>query len=870
MVNVFITPRFEGPDTGEGGIRRVVEAQRKYLPDYGVNIVTNVDDADVVAAHAVEWPRTTKPVVSHNHGLYWAEYEWAQWALNANRAVIDSLHRADAVTAVSQWTAKAIERNTMISPTVVYHGIDAQEWTPNAKGAHKGYVLWNKTRVDQICDPTSMQSLATLCPDVQFVTTYGSPEKNVEVTGKVPYEDAKQYVTDAAVYLCTARETFGIGTLEAMAAGVPVLGWAWGGQLEIIDHKVNGWLSRPGDFADLEKGLRYCLEHRVTMGKAARKKVLAQFTWQKAIKEYADLYVKVLDAEKARDGIRVSVVIPCYNLGTLIEDTVRSVAQQPALTSGEVEIVIVDDASTDNSGTVCDGLADRFTGITVIHNATNQYLAGALNTGIAAAKGKYIIPIDADNMLGDGCLPILADALDNNNSLDIVYGAMQVIEESGKEWVSTWPQDFNFGQQLGHHNQIPSTAMYRKKMWERVGGYRRRCRTAEDADFWCRVTSYGARPKKVTDMVTLKYRDRHDSMSHTVADWPWEKWYPWHRDPKMSPPISPFSGPIWTYEPPRISVIIPVGPGHTHLVVDAVDSLVSQDFRHWECIVINDSGTPIPWIHPFVTVLDTGGNRGAAFTRNMGFEAARAKLVLPLDADDYLQPNALSAFWETWQKVGGYIYSDWIVQETGEIKETEDYDCAAIKYRLPHAVTALYTKEMWKAVGGFDDKLDAWEDWDFIIALAAKGYCGARLPLPLVQYRINSGTRREELYARRDVLIENIKVKWQKYYAGDEPMPCGGCGGQARVQSAQEVMAASGPATPSNNGGDNLVLLEYVGKVSGPITFRGQKTGTQYRFGLDVSHKLKYVHKDDLDGFEGRTDFVRGKPPVELLQAAGR
>lgn len=885
-MKVYITPRFDGEDKGDGGIRRVVEAQKKWLPTVGVDIADSIGDCDVVAAHAVEWPRTDRPVVSHNHGLYWAEYEWPQWALNANRAVIESMHKADAVTAVSEWAANAIARNTWIRPTVVYHGVDTDEWTPTRKAAPEKYVLWNKTRVDPICDPSPMQELAALARDYKFLSTFGEVADNVSVTGRLPFDQAKTLVRNADIYLCTSRETFGIGTLEAMACGVPVLGFAWGGQREIITHGVDGWLVKPGDFVGLERGLRYISAHREEMGYAARKKVLDKFTWAKLIGGYKEIYERVA-AERASYTCKATVVITCYNLGQYLEDAVRSVANQPPLNGGgDVECIIVDDASTDSSGTIADGLAERFSGVRVIHNPNNEYLAGALNIGFAAARSPYVLPLDADNMLGDNSLPVLVQALEKGN-IDIAYGGMSVLPGDGsQEWQSTWPSDFDFGGQMAHKNQITSSALIRKKVWERVGGYRRRCRTAEDADFWCRVTSYGAVARKVTDLVALRYRDRVDSMSHTNPDWPWNAWYPWHRDVKSAPPISALRGPIWSYEPPKISVVIPVGPGHTKAVLDAVDSLVAQDFRHWECIVVNDSGEHIDWLHPFVRLIDTGGKRGPAFARNRGIEAAVGYLILPLDADDYLQPNALRVMFDAQQQVGGYVYSDWIVQETGDIKETDEYNCHEILTHLPHAVTALYPKDAWKAVGGFDEKFVGWEDWDFVIALAEQGVCGTRVPQPLMQYRMSAGGRREELYAQRGTLIENIKNKWSKYYGGGmELMACRTCGGRPaqpmdppaqqsqQPQQAQVRQFASVAGNTVSNGasanGVEAVLVEYVGRPSGPTTYRAP-SGTAYRFGLDPLEKIKYVRKADAEFFLARNDFRPAAQPAELLQAAGR
>lgn len=877
-MKVFITPHFDGEDKGDGGIRRVVEAQRKWLPTVDISIADNIQDCDLVAAHAVEWPHTDKPVVSHNHGLYWADYEWQKWALNANRNVISSLHKADAVTAVSEWTANAIARNTWIRPTVVYHGVNADEWTPPKKAASERYVLWNKTRVDAICDPAPMQELATLARDHKFLTTFGEVTDNVSVTGRLPFDQGKVLVRNADVYLCTSRETFGIGTLEAMACGVPVLGFAWGGQREIITHGVDGWLVRPGDFLGLERGLNYISLHREEMGKAAREKVLSRFTWDKVIGGYRDVYERTLEA-KRRETCKVTVVITCYNLGQYLGDAVRSVAQQPPLIGGgEVECVIVDDASTDDSGKVADALAERYSGVRVVHNEHNQYLAGALNVGFAEARSPYVLPLDADNMLGDNCLPALVQALDKGDT-DIAYGAMSVLEEGKPEWQSTWPSEFDFGAQMAHKNQITSSALVRKKVWERVGGYRRRCRTAEDADFWCRATSYGAVAHKVTDLVALRYRDRVDSMSHTNADWPWNQWYPWHRDPRMAPPISPLAGPIWSFEPPRISVIIPVGPGHTRTVLDAVDSLVAQDFRYWECIVVNDSGERIEWLHPFVRYIDTGGKKGPAFARNRGIEASTGYLILPLDADDYLQPNALQIMYDKQQEVGGYVYSDWIVQETGEVKTTTEYDCGEILQHLPHAVTALYPKDAWKAVEGFDEKFVGWEDWDFVIALAAAGVCGTRIDVPLIQYRMTAGLRREEMYAQRETLIENVRTKWAKYYTGGMTlMACRTCGGkpstpmppQDAMVNSRRIAVAAGASNGNNGNSQEAVLIEYVGRPSGPIIFRGTSTGAAYRFGLDPSDKIKYVHAKDADALLTRTDFRLAAKPAELLQAAGR
>src|SRR3990172_8786480 len=357
MMRVYIWPYFDNEDQGDGGVRRVVTGQRKHLPAYGVEVVDDPAAADIIACHITAPKHLLNgwdvPLICHQHGMYWNEYEWAdKWPHEANRDCMELIRRADAITAPSRWVADAIERASLRSVEPIGHGVDLEEWT--AKTKHRGYVLWSKSRPDPVCDPDDVAQLAFRAPKIPFVSTFWPDDApalpNVEVVGRVPYEASKNLVMHAGVYLCTTRETFGIGTLEAMAAGVPVLVWRWGGQAEIIDHRETGWLSQPGDYEDLLAGLEYCLENRERLGRNARKVVRDRYQWADVVKAYADLYERVLSEWQAEDeGPRVSVVVPAYNLAGYLPAALDSVKAQ---TSQDWECVIVDDASPDDTGKI--------------------------------------------------------------------------------------------------------------------------------------------------------------------------------------------------------------------------------------------------------------------------------------------------------------------------------------------------------------------------------------------------------------------------------------------------------------------------------------------------------------------------------------
>ncbi len=893
-MKVYIEPTFRGQDKGDGGIRRVVEAQRRHLPSFGVEVVDAIDDADLVASHGGSQFNIPpgKPWVTHTHGLYWAEYEWDRWHHDLNAQVIAAMRHADHVTAPSEWVAQTLRRGMWLRPTVLPHGVDLEEWGP---GQRKGYVLWNKTRVDPICDPAPLLTLAAQAPDLDFVTTFGDTSANVQRTGRLPYLEAKDLIQNAAIYLQTTRETFGIGFLEAMASGVPVVGWDWGGQAEVIQHRVTGWLAQPGDIAGLEEGIRWALDNRIAVTDAAYLLVNERYTWPIAIKRYAHLYRRMLDQQKARVGMpRVSVVIPCYNLARFLPDAVRSVQAQ---TMKDWEIVIVDDASPDDTRAVSAALVAEDDRIRVLRNEKNLYLAGALNAGIAEAHGRYIVPLDADNMIEPGTLEVWTDALDGDRDLDIAYGGARFVLEDGKtpdssvapDGVSGWPKEFSFRAQMLKRNQIPSTAMYRREVWERGGGYRSRYRTAEDAEFWTRGSSQGAVPRKVTNAPTLIYRQRPNSMSRNEPEPDWVSWFPWSLRYGLVPfgvaerPPRPVNGGLaWNVpscEPVRVAVVIPVGPGHEKLLIDALDSVEAQTYRQWECIVANDTGKPLAIPHPWVTVVDTGGGKGPAAARNMAIAASKAPLFVPLDADDYLQSDALQDMFDVWSNFGGFVYSQWY-DDSGDgtsVYDPPEYDAhLLISKGTIHAVTGLYARADWVDLGGFDEELTHWEDWDWQLKLANAGICGTKIAKPLFTYRKHTGFRREENMAAFEEGKAAILAKWAPWWDGKEVlMACSGCskgGGVAKPPTMPQQQGQNGSAVMAAREG--YTILEYAGGGGGRRTYRGKSTGTSYKFGSDPAHRRKYVYVADAEAllslFEpgGTQKLFRSVEPIVARAAS--
>ena len=236
---------------------------------------------------------------------------------------------------------------------------------------------------------------------------------------------------------------------------------------------------------------------------------------------------------------------------------------------------------------------------------------------------------------------------------------------------------------------------------------------------------------------------------------------------------------------PLVSVIIPVF-NQAELLAECLDSVAAQTCAYWEAIVVDDCSTdadPAKVVAALgdarVRVVRHESNRGLAAARNTGFGEATADWVLPLDADDLIEPVYLEALLDLSARqpqadalLGRLRYFD---SQAG-IWRTEAQDAAAFleRKRLPGA-GVLWRKKMWKAAGGYceDEILRAGqEDTDFWLSAFAAGARTARDPRPLYWYRRHRSSMtgsipqnyhriRKFIYRRHRTLIDEHGLRGQ-------------------------------------------------------------------------------------------------------------
>lgn len=215
----------------------------------------------------------------------------------------------------------------------------------------------------------------------------------------------------------------------------------------------------------------------------------------------------------------ISIIIPSYNQQEYLPDAIESVFKQGWMT-GDVELIIIDDGSTDNSLTIANKYRSEFLvkknrgengqllNFKVI-SQVNKGLSAARNTGIMNAEGEWILPLDADDILLPGCLSRVWEASNNLYSPDIIGLSFKEFGIRNNEIV-LMPKptiaDFKVANRIGYCSAVKREALLE------TGGYSSRMIWGyEDYHLWFDLLSRGKKIITIPEVLWL-YRTKEKSM----------------------------------------------------------------------------------------------------------------------------------------------------------------------------------------------------------------------------------------------------------------------------------------------------------------------------------------------------------------------
>ena len=187
------------------------------------------------------------------------------------------------------------------------------------------------------------------------------------------------------------------------------------------------------------------------------------------------------------EPVTVSVVIPCHDSAAFLRATVESVVTE---TLQEMEVVLVDDGSTDDTRALIERLiAEHPERRMLALSQAHAGVAAARNAGIAAARGRYVLPVDADDLIAPSTLESCAAVLDAEPETAVVFPDREDFGELEGRFTSG---PFELGR-LKYFNQIPYCSMFRREVWTAIGGYRVNVSGFDDWDFWIAAAARGFR-----------------------------------------------------------------------------------------------------------------------------------------------------------------------------------------------------------------------------------------------------------------------------------------------------------------------------------------------------------------------------------------
>jgi len=223
-----------------------------------------------------------------------------------------------------------------------------------------------------------------------------------------------------------------------------------------------------------------------------------------------------------------------------------------------------------------------------------------------------------------------------------------------------------------------------------------------------------------------------------------------------------------------VSVIIPCF--NSGLTLErTVNSVINQDWINKEIIVIDDGSTDTYTLNQILKIkeypkvkIKTQANKGLANARNCGIREANGIYIIPLDSDDWLQPNAISLMMSVYKAFEGetVIYSD--IKLNGEVDKIKITFCNLFEQlfsnQLPYCM--FFPKIIFDRYGGYDENLKkGLEDWDFNIRLISKKLRFVKLNEPVFNYNVsNSGMLKSQTMKSYATIWQYITRKYPFNY----------------------------------------------------------------------------------------------------------
>jgi tetratricopeptide (TPR) repeat protein/glycosyltransferase involved in cell wall biosynthesis len=331
--------------------------------------------------------------------------------------------------------------------------------------------------------------------------------------------------------------------IEAMACGVPVVGFDIGGIPDMIVHKKNGFLARPRDVDSLLEGIEWAISspngHK-NISVLCRERVESKFALEVQAGAYKELYDAVIsnqllksedknttqnkldhlplrnseddrimpagdvlkDTEKdgqilpkvktERNKYLVSAIVSTYNAERFIRGRLENLENQTI--ADKLEIIVVNSSSQQNEEKIIKEFQEKYSNIKYIKTDRRETVYAAWNRGIKAASGKYITNANTDDRLRQDALEVMVNTLESHSEIVLVYADVIITETENETFERCTPVglfnwiDFNRQHLLNKGCFVGPQPMWRREVHDEYGYFDASFVTSGDYEFWLRIS----------------------------------------------------------------------------------------------------------------------------------------------------------------------------------------------------------------------------------------------------------------------------------------------------------------------------------------------------------------------------------------------
>ena len=517
---------------------------------------------------------------------------------------------------------------------------------------------------------------------------------------------------------------------------------------------------------------------------------LAKSQYQRGLNQTQNLLPgQELNAHYLTGNPKISIIVPVFNAIEFTKKCLETIFHE--IESSSVELIVIDNASTDGTIDWLKTFRKQNSKIQVIQNSTNRGFAPAINQGINLSLGEKIVILNNDTIPGQGWLTNLAEALDRDGNLGIVSPVTNYVGEGAQ--VDPAARDIDpldvdqYALSVSDReitDYVPSRlvffcVMLQRSLIDKIGGldegYIRG--NFEDDDYCLRalgagykigivrnafVYHYGSATFKDNNMDYVQYFEENrtrfiNKVSRLSTS------YNLNATPKFS-------------DTPIASVIVRT-VDRPQTLKKALNSLVNQTEKRFEVVLVNDGGPNLTeFIKPYAKLLSINyvhqhEQQGRTAALNAGVRASRGQWICFLDDDDIYYPWFFSTMFNVTQIYPDvcYFYGNAIrslfdlensTEMPLEIKPFPEFKYSREKLLIGNAIpinTWFLKRSIFDSVGFFDETFDTLEDYEFLLR-ATEAVLPVRIPSFVSEYRFYLSITNSMARLRKDALIALTRI----------------------------------------------------------------------------------------------------------------